>query len=97
MMIGKISFYNYFKPYDFCGEPFLKSNLIYVTTNNNDPENMIETLRLRRIFNNNKLRPRWTILIEKNNIKLEFFIIYNDKYFDNRDPLTKNYYFKTIL
>ena len=42
----KISFYNYYKPCDHCGEPFLKSDLIYVTTNNDDPENMVETLRL---------------------------------------------------
>ena len=42
----KISFYNYYKPCDECGEPFLKSDLIYVTTNNDDPENMVETLRL---------------------------------------------------
>ena len=41
----KISFY-YYKPCDFCGEPFLKSDLIYVTTNIDDPENMVETLRL---------------------------------------------------
>ena len=33
----KISFYNYYKSCDFCGEPFLKSDLIYVTTNNDDP------------------------------------------------------------
>ena len=49
----KISFYNYYKPYDFCGETFLKSDLIYVTTSNDDPENMVETLRLRRMFNSN--------------------------------------------
>ena len=42
----KISFYNYYKPCDYCGEPFLKSDLIYVTTNNDDPENLVETLRL---------------------------------------------------
>ena len=42
----KISFYNYYKPCDFCGETFLKSDLIYVTTNNDDPMNMVETLRL---------------------------------------------------
>ena len=43
----KISFYNYYKPCDFCGEIFLKSNLIYVTTGNDDPaENVVETLRL---------------------------------------------------
>jgi hypothetical protein len=35
-----------YKLCDDCGEPFLKSDLIYVTTNNDDPENMIETLRL---------------------------------------------------
>ena len=39
----KISFYNYYKPCDFCGEPFLKSDLVYVTTNNDDPENVVET------------------------------------------------------
>ena len=42
----KISFYNYYKPCDFCGETFLKSDLIYVTTGNDDPANTIETLRL---------------------------------------------------
>jgi hypothetical protein len=30
---SKISFYNYYKPCDDCGEPFLKSDLIYVITN----------------------------------------------------------------
>jgi len=50
----KISFYNYYKSCDFCGEPFLKSDLIYVTTNNDDPENMVETLRLHRMLNNNQ-------------------------------------------
>ena len=42
----KISFYNYYKPCDYCGETFLKSDLIYVTTGNDDPENLVETLRL---------------------------------------------------
>ena len=42
----KISFYNYYKLCDYCGEIFLKSDLIYVTTNNDDPENVVETLRL---------------------------------------------------
>ena len=42
----KISFHNYYKPCDFCGEPFLKSHLIYVTTNIDDPENVVETFRL---------------------------------------------------
>jgi hypothetical protein len=42
----KISFYNYYKQCNFCGEPFLKSDLIYVTTNIEDLENMVETLRL---------------------------------------------------
>jgi hypothetical protein len=42
----KISFYNYYKRCDFCGEPFLKFDLIYVTINNDDPKNMVETLRL---------------------------------------------------
>jgi hypothetical protein len=42
----KISFYNYFKWCDFCGETFLKSDLIYVTINNDDSENVVETLRL---------------------------------------------------
>jgi hypothetical protein len=42
----KISFYNYYKPCDDCGEPFPKSDLIYVTTNIDNPENMVETLRL---------------------------------------------------
>jgi len=63
----KISFYNYYKRCDFCGEPFLKSDLIYVTTNNDDLENIVETLRLcaecltvinydhdERIFNSKK-------------------------------------------
>jgi hypothetical protein len=50
----KISFYNYYKPCDDCGEPFLKSDLIYVTTNIDDPENVVETLRLRTLFNNNQ-------------------------------------------
>jgi len=54
----KISFYNYYKSCDFCGEPFLKSDLIYVTTNNDDPENMVETLRLHRMLNNNQPRTR---------------------------------------
>ena len=42
----KISFYNYYKPCDDCGEIFLKSDLIYVTTGNDDPQNIVETLRL---------------------------------------------------
>ena len=42
----KISFYNYYKPCDFCGETFLKSDLIYVTIGNDDPGSMVETLRL---------------------------------------------------
>jgi hypothetical protein len=42
----KISFYNYYKRCDFCQDIFLKSDLIYVTTNNDDPENIVETLRL---------------------------------------------------
>ena len=42
----KISFYNYYKLCDDCGEIFLKSDLIYVTTGNDDPENVVETLRL---------------------------------------------------
>jgi hypothetical protein len=42
----KISFYNYYKPCNFCGETFLKSDLVYVTTDNDDPENVVETLRL---------------------------------------------------
>ena len=42
----KISFYNYYKPCDYYGEPFLTSDLIYVTTNNDDPKNTVETLRL---------------------------------------------------
>ena len=42
----KISFYNYYKPCDDCGERFLKSDLIYVTTNIDDPGSMVETLRL---------------------------------------------------
>jgi hypothetical protein len=42
----KISFYNHYKPCDFCKEIFLKSDLIYVTTNNDDLENIVETLRL---------------------------------------------------
>ena len=42
----KISFYNYYKPCDFCEETFLKSDLIYVTTGSDDPENVVETLRL---------------------------------------------------
>jgi hypothetical protein len=63
----KISFYNYYKRCDFCQEIFLKFDLIYVTTNNDDPENMVETLRLcaecltvinhehdKRIFNRRK-------------------------------------------
>ena len=65
----KISFYNYYKPCDFCGETFLTIDLIYVTTNNDDPENVVETLRLcaecltvinhehdERIFNRRKNR-----------------------------------------
>ena len=51
---SKISFYNYYKPCDFCGETFLKSDLIYVTTNNDDPQNMVETLTLLILFNNNQ-------------------------------------------
>jgi hypothetical protein len=35
-----------YKPCDDCGEPFLRSDLIYVTTNKDDPENMVTTLRL---------------------------------------------------
>ncbi len=54
----KISFYNYYKLWNFCGEPFLKSDLIYVTTNNDDPENVVETLRLCRMFNSNQSRSR---------------------------------------
>jgi hypothetical protein len=42
----KISLYNYYKPCDYCGETFLKYDLIYVTTGNDDPENVVETLRL---------------------------------------------------
>ena len=42
----KISFYNYYKPCDHCGEPFLKSDLICVITNIDELENMVETLRL---------------------------------------------------
>ena len=42
----KISFYNYYKPCDYCGETFFKADLIYVTTNIDDLENMVETLRL---------------------------------------------------
>ena len=42
----KISFYNYYKPCDFSQEIFLNSYLIYVTTNNDDLENIVETLRL---------------------------------------------------
>ena len=42
----KISFYNYYKPCGYCGETFLKFDLIYVTTGNDDPENVVETLRL---------------------------------------------------
>jgi hypothetical protein len=42
----KISFYNYYKPCDYCQEIFLQFDLIYVTTNNDDPQNMVETLRL---------------------------------------------------
>ena len=42
----KISFYNYYKRCDYCGEIFLKSGLIYVTTNTDEPENVVETLRL---------------------------------------------------
>ena len=42
----KISFYNYYKPCDYCGEIFLKFDLIYVTTGDDDLENMVETLRL---------------------------------------------------
>jgi hypothetical protein len=54
----RISFYNYYKPCDFCEETFLKSDLIYVTTNIDDLENMVETQTLLRIFNSNQLRPR---------------------------------------
>ena len=43
---GEISFYNYYKPFDYCGRTFLKSDLIYVTTGNDDPKDMVETLRL---------------------------------------------------
>ena len=42
----KISFHNYYKPCDYCGETFLKSDLIYVTTGNDDHENIVETFRL---------------------------------------------------
>jgi hypothetical protein len=33
----KISFYKYYKPCDFCGETFLKFDLIYVNIGNDDP------------------------------------------------------------
>ena len=65
----KISFYNYYKSCDYCGGTFLKSDLIYVTTGDDDPENM--TLRLcsecltiinhehdERIFNRRKERKK---------------------------------------
>ncbi len=67
----KISFYNYYKPCDYCREIFLKSDLIYVTTNIDDPKIMVETLRLcaecltvinheheERIFNRKKLNSK---------------------------------------
>ena len=44
--LGKNDEWKNYKPCDDCGEPFLKSDLIYVATNNDDPENMVETLRL---------------------------------------------------
>ena len=50
----KISFYNYYKPCDFCEEIFLKSDLIYVTTNNDDLENVVETQTMHRMFNSNQ-------------------------------------------
>jgi hypothetical protein len=44
--LGKNDDWKNYKTCNFCGETFLKSDLIYVTTNNDDPENMVETLRL---------------------------------------------------
>ena len=41
----KISFYNYYN-HVISVDIFLKSDLIYVTTGNDDPENVVETLRL---------------------------------------------------
>ena len=44
--LGKNDDWKNYKPCDDCGEPFLKSDLIYLSTNIDDPENMVETLRL---------------------------------------------------
>ena len=54
----KISFHKYYKPCDYCGETLLKSDLIYVTTGNDDPENVVETFRPCRMFNSNQSRTR---------------------------------------
>ena len=47
--LGKNDDWKNYKPCDDCGETFLKSDLIYVTTNNDDPKNMVETLRLENV------------------------------------------------
>ena len=73
--LGKNDDWKNYKPCDDCGEPFLKSDLIYVTTNIDDPENMVETLRLcaecLTVINHYMMNED---LIEETNIKLEFFI-----------------------
>ena len=52
--LGKNDDWKNYKPCDDYGEPFLKSDLIYVTTNNYDPKNIVETQTLRRMFNSNQ-------------------------------------------